>query len=329
MRRTTHFRDRYTLRLTAAALASAVLVATVAAQQQPVAQQPVAPRQPAPQPSQLPVPPADEPKRPVSNAPSGVDQSPAAEVSRAFAELAHRDPAVREAALARLLRLPHVTLPDEIGFAPAEAVRRELAGLPHSTLPILEAVVRQNLPLAPAQAAVLKEIVTQVFLSGEPYAASGRDGFLGVRLGVVTVTSSGGDELPKDPKDINPFDPAQALPPTTGVVIFERMPGFCGAQAFQEGDVVLGIAERTHRPIRTPQEMKDSVQNFGAGQTVHFEVLRRGQIILVAVRLDPRPDAADVFNGPVPMQPLLEERARRAAEYWDRTFAPLLKEQVS
>jgi len=97
----------------------------------------------------------------------------------------------------------------------------------------------------------------------------------------------------------------------------------------QDGDVILGIsAGRRHLPVRTPLEMRTHVQQYGVGQTVQFEVLRQGQVHRVSVALDPKPDEADPTAGINAMQKLLDDRRRDAEEYWEKTFAPLLKEKV-
>jgi hypothetical protein len=68
---------------------------------------------------------------------------------------------------------------------------------------------------------------------------------------------------------------------------------------------------------------------MGAGQTIHFQVLRQGQVIRVPVTLDARPDETEfVPGGPPPMQRLLDDREQAVREYWEREFAPLLKEGV-
>ena len=114
-----------------------------------------------------------------------------------------------------------------------------------------------------------------------------------------------------------------------GVVIVERMPGFCGARMLQDGDVILGLVERPTIQIRGPTEFSLAVRSMGAGQTVTFLILRQGQVIRVPVTLDPRPDAADFVPGAVsPMKDLLDERDKTAREYWEKEFAPLVKEGV-
>jgi hypothetical protein len=249
-----------------------------------------------------------------------------AALAKAFAELAHPDPAVRVAARARLI------------------------GMSREHLTAFEGVVRDSLPLAPAQAAALAEIATQAYLAGEPYAVASRDGFLGVLLAEVTVAAGPAADDPANPPARQPFAPPVLppqglprqglvpppggldlpgfdLPATTGVAIMSRMPGFCGARAFQDGDVVLSIVVGRQRlPTRTTEEMRTTVVAFGAGQAVQFELLRQGQIVRVSVVLDPRPTAAVPRIGMDPR--FLEARREAASAYWARTFAPMLREKA-
>src|SRR4051812_793365 len=146
------------------------------------------------------------------------DTRPAASdaIAKAWAELTHRNPAVRESA------------------------RLKLMAMDANQLPAFRKLVAASRPLAPSQAVALREIVTQVFLAGRTYEAGSRDGFLGVRLGDVTIN------LRADAVELPPDQPFAANEPdgAHGVVIVERMPGFCGARAFQDGDIILAIDER-------------------------------------------------------------------------------------
>lgn len=220
---------------------------------------------------------------------------PADPVARAFANLCHTDPKVREAA------------------------RIELMGLPRNRLPALEKIVADSVPLMPQQAAALKEIVTHAYLAGEEYESSSRDGFLGVRPVEAVVNFKPGPVLiDEDDRDA-----------VRGVVIMERIPGFCGARWLQDGDVILGIAEKPTVEIRGVTEFTLAVRTIGAGGTVTFQVLRQGQVIQVPMVLDSRPSALEfAVGGPNPLGDLAAERKRRADDYWERAFAPLLKEGV-
>ncbi len=206
-----------------------------------------------------------------------------------FTDLASKDSTLRDAALTNLM------------------------GIKASELPALRQVVEESRPLVPAQASVLRQIVTQVFLSGEHYDGDPAAGFLGIRMEQTVVSFR---------------DPAQGESPVTnaGVVIVERMPGFPGARMLRDGDVILAILDRPDAPLRDPQDFALAVKDMGAGATVHFQILRRGQIMRAAVKLDVRPLEANQGFG---MNDLLERRRLRADEFWATHFASLVKEEVS
>lgn len=287
-------------------LAIALLCGGGVVAQEPPPIQPSGRRPPIERQDATPIPAEPEAVKPPVTRPSPAELRAA--MPKLFADLASNDPAARENARVTLMGMS----------------RRDLAGF--------EQIVRENLPLVPAQAAVLREIVTHAFLSGEEYPAVEREGFLGVRLLEVSVVSNKDDQ--RDPQaqndEPNPFDPRRPLttgPATTGVLIVERMPGFCGSRSLQDGDVVLGIVERPGEPVRNPTEMRDKVTSFKAGETIHFQLLRQGQVVQVPVTLDPRPEAADpLIAGLNAMQNLIDDRKMRAAEYWEKTFAPMLRE---
>lgn len=265
--------------------------------------------------------PATEPAtEPAANGSPFADLSPAdlrVQLGKAFAELAHPDSAVRETA------------------------RVKLMGLSRSDLPAFEAVVRDSLPLAAAQATALRELAIHIYLSGESYRCSKTEGFLGVQLSDVNVGDRPAEE-PAAPPAVGvlegprlrlpalppgPFDPPAPIgQPTTGVAIPKRMPGFCGARMLQDADVVLGITVGSRRiPIRTKYEMQMTVVQFTAGQAVQFEVLRRGQVVHVPIVLDPRPSDPDPVVG---FQPLLDARQATAEVYWAQMFGPMLKKRA-
>jgi hypothetical protein len=242
------------------------------------------------------VPPATRPAPVAVNVPPGVP----ADMARHFSDLASADPTVREAA------------------------RIELMGLPAPDLLPLRQLAAANLPLDPEQTVALRDIVLHVYMAGlgdAPRATD--DGFLGVKLSEVTIgprKSAIGDgerdELP------NRFAGA-----TTGVVIVERMPGFCGARMLRNGDVIVGIAELPEQSVLTTQEMRDAVRRVRAGQTATFILLRQGRIMRVPVKLDRRPEELD-FIGGVSIEDLIAQRRAKATEYWTTHFAPLLKEHA-
>lgn len=208
-------------------------------------------------------------------------------IKASFADLANSDPAVRIDAMNKLM------------------------GMKPEALPVLKKVVAESSPLLPAQASVLRQIVTHVFLSGDPYDGNPASGFLGIRMEQTMVTF----------RDVSPNDAAGV---NSSVVITHRMPGFPGARALQNGDVILSILDRPGAAISEPREFALVVMDMGAGTTVNFLILRHGQIMRVAAKLAPRPLDAD--RG---VDELVARRQKRADEYWAAEFASLVKEGVS
>lgn len=206
----------------------------------------------------------------------------ASEVAHWFAELAHPDATTRVQAMTQLM------------------------GMDASDLPTLREVVKRNQPLSVAQASVLRQIVTQVFLASETYDVASDQGFLGIFM--------------------PPLDTPDA---TDGALVSERCPGFVSMQMLHEGDVILSVQLIGKRPVRihSPGELTAAMAGARAGNKVQLEVLRQGQIIDVVVRLDPRPAQAEV--GIEAMKDFNRQRQDRADAYWDKNFASLLRETVS
>jgi len=102
------------------------------------------------------------------------------------------------------------------------------------------------------------------------------------------------------------------------------MPGFAGARMLLDGDVVLGVVERPDVRTLGMYEFQMVVKSVTPGTTIHFQVMRQGQVIRVPVAPDPRPFDADGL-----MQDLIYRRQRKADDYWEKSFAQVLKEGVS
>ena len=214
-----------------------------------------------------------------------------------------------------------------------EAARTQLMGLERRYLPAFQKLVERSRPLLPSQAAVLRQIVTHVYLAGEPYAANGNMGFLGVRMldadvAMAPRANPNGDDAEGD--DNPPGDDAPLTVALTGVVITERMPGFVGNRMLLDGDVIVGLADKPGLQFHTGDDFSAAVRQVGAGRTVRFHLLRRGRLVKVAVTLDPRPEAASLEpqGGNGPMTDLLSRRRQKADAYWSDTFAPMLKERL-
>ena len=226
---------------------------------------------------------------------------PAEGIAKWFADLAHPDAEVREAA------------------------RVDLMGLKRKDLATLKRLVADGRPLAPAQAVVLRDVVSHVYLAGDEYPAT-PEGFLGVSLPIIgTVYTNFLNLRPQAP-----FIPGLAgqMPDpevVEGVAIVRRMPGFAGARFLEDGDVLLGIEEHPGVRLRDSRDLSSTVQAAGAGQTLHFQILRQGQVVRVPVKLDPRPRAANVPQ--MDMEDLLRQRSQAADEHWEQWFAPLLEKE--
>jgi C-terminal processing protease CtpA/Prc len=186
-----------------------------------------------------------------------------------------------------------------------ESARINLMGLDRQGLDVLRQIVEENRPLRPSQAAVLREIVAQAYLAGEPYESQPA-GFLGVTLSDVLLTA--GDAR------------APGLTQESGVVIINRVPGFVANRLLMDGDVVLGV---DGQPVVRMQDLQFRISNLASGSTVALRVLRAGAVVDVPVRLDARPlrlEQVDVLR---------QMRDRQFNDYWQRTFAPLLQERLS
>jgi len=259
---------------------------------------------------------APQPAEPTTPA---TDNQPAAERERQAAPAAPRAnllPFIVEATRPEIAQIRQwFSDLDDPDASVREQARVGLMGMKRRDLPAFQKLVTDSRPLAPAQAAVLRQLVMHVYLAGEPYETTGAQGFLGVRMQDTSVRVPALDGA--DPR----------TPPGTaavGVVIVERMPGFVGARMLLDGDVILGVSEKQEVRMLGVFEFQTIVQSIAPGDTVHFQILRQGQVIHVPVTLDPRPAESE----PVILQRLIQERQTKAEEYWDGTFAGLVKERV-
>jgi hypothetical protein len=204
-----------------------------------------------------------------------------------------------------------VALEDE-NYQTREASRVALMGLKRTDLENFQKAVKASLPLEPSQVSVLRDIVTQVYLSGETYTAEeGAAGFLGISL------ANG-----------NRDEDQGLLSIERGIVVAARVPGFCAFRVLQTGDVILAMTTPTRTEFKSPDPndlFMLVVKTVGAGQTIGFEVLRQGQIINVSLTLDPRPAGIGQLGK---IQKFTAIRMEKAEEYWNKEFAPLLSDPV-
>ncbi len=190
-----------------------------------------------------------------------------------------------------------------------EAASVNLMGLRPEDLPQLQKLVAESLPLPPAQATVLRQIVEQIYLAGESYKATPGQGFLGIQTMRTTVK----------------MDSALDDHPFFAIVVYRRVPGFCGARALRDGDVILGVIERPNLDLTDVRDFSTAVREIGPRQLIHLQVLRHGQVREVPVTLDPRPMDIDIDTA---IDAMVEMREAKFREYWEQSFGPLLKEQT-
>lgn len=191
-----------------------------------------------------------------------------------------------------------------------DAARARMMTLSRDDLPALQDLVRRSMPLAPSQAIALRQIVEEVYLADEPYEAAKNQGFLGILM------DQGGTIM----RDFDHGDQSHVEP---GVIVAERIPGFCASRTLLDGDVILGTTNP--RMIFTDSaSLQHAVQAMNPGETMHLEVLRNGRIVDVPLVLDPKPLDAT----PATISSFKLQRAAKFRDYWQSTFGPLLKEDV-
>ncbi len=208
-------------------------------------------------------------------------------IKRSFEQLSDDDPGVRDEASTWLMQL-----------------RRD-------DLPALRKIVQDASPLTPAQVEALPDIVNQVYLSGDHYDSQSDAGFLGIQTRAVDIASTKGAADDRNYK---------------GILVLNRVPGFCGARALRNGDVIIGIADMPELGFIDPDSFRENIKQHHAGSTVRFQILRHGQVREVAVTLDPRPVIAEQEDLLLDM---VQKRQHAFESYWQATFAPLLKEEIS
>jgi hypothetical protein len=175
-----------------------------------------------------------------------------------------------------------------------------LMGLSRDDLPALLDAVKQARPLLPSQSSGLREIVQQVYLSGEPYEKQ-NSGFLGVMLGDSIVSVDGS--------------------PRQGVQVQFRWPGCAGYRYLQDGDIIVGVDEFS--PVGVDRvHFVDSVKKCEPGSTLTFRILRQSRVVPIRVTLGARP-AGDAEAG---IETVMENWLLKEAVYWRKNFAPVVEE---
>lgn len=186
--------------------------------------------------------------------------------------------------------------------AAREAARQKLMEIPRSDLATLQRIVADRRPLAPAQAVALHEIVLHVHLSSAPYQYNQEGGgFMGVQL------VSG-----------NTYEPTRV----EGAIVQQRFPGLVAFQMLRDGDVIVG-AEESSVPIINADTLRNTIDMFHPGQTVHLKVQRAGRMVIVPITLDFRPADQRTF------QELRNRQLEMAERLWTEDFQPLLEPVTS
>jgi hypothetical protein len=207
---------------------------------------------------------------------------------------------------------PAAELLAELGSADAsvrEGARIGLMRLKREELPKLRDAMAKAQPLRPPQALMLRQIVQEIYLSGEPYENEPLLGFMGVLMSEASMQAD--------------FVPDNELPGSIGVIVSERIPGFCAARKLLDGDVILGVASPV-KAFKSARDLQETIGSLRPGTTVRLLVLRWGQVIELDLTLDAHPvqntsDAIDVLRA---------KRQRKFDVYWNREFEPLLRPPV-
>jgi hypothetical protein len=185
--------------------------------------------------------------------------------------------------------------------------RGQLMALQKADLPALRAAALAQSPLLPGQIGQLREIVTQVFLSGEDYRknAAVPRGFLGL---------SWEKDVENDPRfEERPF--------ADGIPVHERILGFPAFQVLQTGDSITKVLEQPQTPLHTVNDFIRIIGTMPHGSVVHLGILRSGHSLSVAVTLawapidldEHRADDAWIDNW-------ILARNQRAEDYWNNEF---------
>jgi hypothetical protein len=224
---------------------------------------------------------------PTTLGPATLPASEAASMGRWLSDLASSDSATRESARVQLMRLNR------------------------DDLPALEKWVEHARPLAPSQAVALRQIVQEVYLAGEEYEKKENQGFLGIMMDAASLSNR---DLPRQ-------NDHEAAP---GVVVADRIPGFCASRMLVDGDVILGTTDPPH-VFNSPADLQTVIVASDPGTIIHLQVLRHGQVIDVPLKLDCKPIEAD---GELATENFRLRRAEKFNDYWRASFAPLLKEII-
>jgi hypothetical protein len=188
-----------------------------------------------------------------------------------------------------------------------EKARERMMGMKRADLPVLLEVVGEFRPLEEQMRAVIKEIVTHVYLAEDEYDKEGR-GFLGISM------------------------PKAADEDRMQVIVEGRMAGFGGYATLRDGDVILDIVDQ---PLPQPLDRDvfiDVIKSMDPGRQVRLKILRQGAVRLVPVKISARPAEKSAVNAMAYEQrvaELLYKRSEEAEGYWKDRFGPAVGEETA
>jgi S1-C subfamily serine protease len=165
-------------------------------------------------------------------------------------------------------------------------------------------------PLSAAQTSVLHDVVTHVFLTGEPYE-KGTTGFLGMKM--QQYYRFGNNEQPEE----------------FGITVESRFPGFGAYRSLLDGDVILSIVEMPQAVLRIPKDFSDAVSPLSPGTQINLIVLRQARQMKIPVTLDARPAQLSALVDPGTVEAFNANRVAKAEEYWKQEFGALVDTSVS
>jgi len=192
-----------------------------------------------------------------------------------------------------------------------DAARNKLMDLRRKDLLELRRAVEQSRPLVPSQTMALRQIVEEVFLSGEDYKKDPSHGFLGILMDDATMA-------------LRDTTQQTDVRPSPGVVVADRIPGFCASRMLLDGDLILGTSDPP-QVFNSAEDLRLAISSVDPGTVVHLQVLRHGQVVRVPLKLDCKPMEADNIPD---AENFRRRRAEKFEDYWRQTFGPLLKETI-
>jgi hypothetical protein len=200
-----------------------------------------------------------------------------------------------------------------------EQAQTELMGMTADDLPAFRQLIKTSKPLAPGQIAPLRDIVNQVFLSGEMYRDDSGE-----------YTDSNGTSAPYFLGVYWPMPPEfDANEPRLGVPIIHRICGFPSFRFLRDGDMILGVSPDLATPMsdtHTVEILKMTLKPVPQPQNVILLVLRDGQQIRIPVRLSPHPQECVPLNDAI--EAFAAARAHRADDYWNENFRPVVEQEL-